>query len=103
MGKRARRSISTAKRNRPLTQFALGTLRDAESQEQEGRSTQPTANKRQTTADQEVVGNPAHSTQPGTDSLATNNSNLISVLGKIPDYVTNFKEQIQAIKPQIKA
>ena len=65
VGKRLRRGIGAAKRNRPLTQFALETLRDAEPQEvtQEGRSPQPTAeNELQTTADQEVIGNPTHST-----------------------------------------
>jgi hypothetical protein len=105
VGKGARRGIGAAKRNRPLTQFALETLRDAESQEltQEGRSPQPTANERQTTADQEEVGNPTHSTQPGTDSLATNNSNSISASGKVPDHITNSEEQIQAVEPQVRA
>ncbi len=53
VGKGARRGIGAAKRNRPLTQFALETLRDAEPQEltQKGRSPQPMANERQTTAD----------------------------------------------------
>jgi hypothetical protein len=105
VGKGARRGIGAAKRNRPLTQFALETLRDAESQEltQEGRSPQPTANERPTTADQEVVGNPTHSTQPATDSSATNNSNSISASSKIPDHVTNSEEQIQAVEPQVRA
>lgn len=102
-----RRGISTAKRNkRPLTQFALETLRDAEPQEltQEGRSPQTIAdNERQITADQEVIGNPTHSTQPGTDSSATDNSNSISASGKIREHVTNYEEQIQAVEPQVRA
>jgi hypothetical protein len=100
VGKGARRGIGAAKRNRPLTQFALETLRDAESQEltQEG-----VENERQTTADQEVVGNPTHIRQPGTDSAATNNSNSISASGKISDHVTNSEEQIQAVEPQVRA
>ncbi|ERF71962.1 hypothetical protein EPUS_06521 [Endocarpon pusillum Z07020] len=65
------------------------------------RSITPTYGELQTTADQEVVGNPIHSTQPGTDSSATNNSNSISGSGKIPDHVTNSEEQIQAVEPQI--
>mgnify|MGYP003642614087 CR=1 FL=1 len=104
VGKGARRGIGAAKRNRPLTQFALETLRDAERQElTQGRSPQPTANERQTTADQEAVGNPTHSTQAGTDSSATNNSNSISASGKVPDHVTNSEEQIQAVEPQVRA
>jgi hypothetical protein len=106
VGKGARRGIGAAKRNRPLTQFALETLRDAESQEltQEGPSPQTTVeNERQTTADQEVVGNPTHNTQPGTDSAATNNSNSTSASGKVPDQVTNSEEQIQAVEPQVRA
>jgi hypothetical protein len=58
MGNGLRRGIGAAKRDRPLTQFALETLRDAESQEltQEGPSPQTTVeNERQTTVDQEVV------------------------------------------------
>jgi hypothetical protein len=106
VGKGLRRGIGAAKRDRPLTQFALETLRDAGPQEliQEGRSPQTMVeDERQTTADQEVVGNPAHSTQPGTDSSATNNSSSISASGKVPDHVTNPEEQIQVVEPQVRA
>ncbi|KAH7108730.1 hypothetical protein B0J11DRAFT_602103 [Dendryphion nanum] len=100
----ARRGISAAKKKRPLTQFALETLRDAESQERthEGLSPQTTArNERQATAVREVVQNPTRSTQPGTDSSATDPINPISASGKIPGHVTNSEEQIRAIEPQI--
>jgi hypothetical protein len=96
VGKGLRRGIGAAKRDRPLTQFALETLRDAEPQTM-------VEDERQITADQEVVGNLTHSTQPGTNSSVTNNSNSISASGKVPDHVTNSKEQIQAVEPQVRA
>ncbi|KAH7111361.1 hypothetical protein B0J11DRAFT_543704 [Dendryphion nanum] len=84
----ARRGISAAKKNRPLTQFALETLRDAESQERahEGLSPQTTVrNERQATAVREVVQNPTRSTQPGTDSSATDSSNIRAIEPQGPD------------------
>lgn len=88
----ARRGISAAKKNRPLTQFALETLRDAESQERahEGLSPQTTVrNERQATAVREVVQNPTRSTQPGTDSSATDSSNIRAIEPQITRRTTN--------------
>jgi hypothetical protein len=105
-GFRRPRGIGAAKRDRPVTQLALKTLRDAELREliEEGPSPQTiTEDKRQTAADQNIVGNPTHRTQPGTDSSATNNNNSISASGKIPEHVTNSEEQIQAVQPQVRA
>ncbi|KAH8799664.1 hypothetical protein F5884DRAFT_758143 [Xylogone sp. PMI_703] len=88
---------------RPLTQFALETLRDAEPQEpiQEGQTPQTAAeNERQNAAEQEAVRNPTHRTQPGTDSSATKNSNSASASGKVPEHVAIPEEQIQSDQPQ---
>ncbi|CZR66318.1 uncharacterized protein PAC_16219 [Phialocephala subalpina] len=97
VGKGVQRGIGAATRNRPLTQFALETLKDAEPQEFiQGPSHQTEAeNERRTIADQEEVGNPIHSAQPSADSSATDNSNSISASGKIPEHVTNSEEPIQ--------
>jgi Protein of unknown function (DUF3723) len=105
VGKGVQRGIGAAKRNRPLTQFALGTLRDAKPQELiQGPSHQTAAeNERRTMADQEEVGNPIHSAQPSADSPATDNSNSISASGKIPEHVTNSEEPIQAVEAQVSA
>jgi hypothetical protein len=58
---------------------------------------------RQTAADQNIVRNPTHRTQPGTDSSATDNNYSISASGKIPEHVANSEEQIQAVQPQVRA
>ncbi|KAH7111054.1 hypothetical protein B0J11DRAFT_473541 [Dendryphion nanum] len=100
----AQRGIGAAKKNRPLTQFALETLRNAESQEctHESLSPQTTVrNEYQATTVREVVQNPTRSTQHGMDSSATDSSNPISASGKIPDHVTDSGEQIREIEPQI--
>jgi hypothetical protein len=90
------RGIGAAKRDRPVTQFALETLRDAEPQELiEGPSPQTMAeDERQTTADQKIVGNPTHSAQPGPDSSATDN-NSISASGRIPEHVTTPRSRFK--------
>jgi hypothetical protein len=86
--------------------IALETLRDAELRElrEEGPSPQTMAeDERQTAADQNIVRNPTHRTQPGTDSSATDNNYSISASGKIPEHVANSEEQIQAVQPQVRA
>lgn len=105
VGKGARRGIGTAKRDRPLTQFALETLRDAVPQELiHGPSHQTAAeNERRTMAGQEEVGNPIYSAQLSAGSSETDNSNSISAPGKIPEHVTNSEEPFQAVEPQVGA
>ncbi|RDL36213.1 uncharacterized protein BP5553_06825 [Venustampulla echinocandica] len=102
VGKGVQRGIGAAKRNWPLTQFELETLRDAEPQELiQGPSHQTAVeNERRTMADQEEVENPIHNAQPSADYSATDNSNSTPASGKIPEHVTNSEELIKAVELQ---